>query len=208
MGKGRFTAGVGLPCIGKSSVFGELANLLDGVALLEPEEENWPAAVTAREQVGYFTGLMWFRAARIPMYYAAEAARAAGKAAFLDSYYDKLCDCWLGKPGMDWLLDPSDPYFPIASEIARLDREILPLADTLVLFTVDRPVWERFIAKRGRKLDDDSRLAERYAMQEHFILAAEALAAETGIRLVSFHQDRFDDSSAAAGRLAELLARI
>jgi hypothetical protein len=199
---GRFIAAVGLPSVGKSRVFAELATLLDGQALLEPEEPSWPAAVSERERTGCFTALMWFRSVRVPHCHAADELRRAGKVALLDSYYDKLCVDWLGRPGMEWLIDPGDEYFPVATWIARLDRERLPLADALVVFTVDEPIWHEFIRRRRRTLDADSRLATTFRTQRYFVDAAEKLADETGIRLVRFHQDRVDSPRAAAARLA------
>lgn len=203
--EGSFIAAVGLPSVGKSSVFAELAALLGGEALLEPEESSWPPAVSCRDRAGHFTALMWFRSVRVPQCHAADEIRRAGRIALLDSYYDKLCVDWLGRPGMEWLIDPHDEYFPIAMRIARLDRERLPLADALVVFTVDEQVWHEFIRGRGRALDGQSGLAGTFPTQAYFVAAAEQLAAETGIRLIRFHQDRVDSPRAAAERLAAQL---
>lgn len=202
----RFIAAVGLPCVGKSTVFEKLAPLLGAVPLLEPEESAWPSAVTDRDRVGYFTGLAWFRSVRVPLYYEALELRANGSTALLDSYYDKLCSYWLGKPGMEWLIGPDDPYFIPAREVALLDRALLPLADTLVVFTVARDAWEAFIAARGRRLDQESGLREKFFTQEYFVEGAEALAEESGIPLIRFHQDRIDTPAAAAKRLLAKLS--
>jgi hypothetical protein len=203
---GRFISAVGLPSVGKSSVFAELATLLGGESLLEPEEPTWPAAVSERERAGHFTALMWFRSVRVPMYYTADALRHAGKIALLDSYYDKLCHEWIGEPGMEWLIHPEDAYFPAAAGVARLDRDHLPLADTLVVFTIDEPVWHELIRRRGRQLDADSELRKTFLTQRYFVAAAKRLAAQTGIRLVQFHQDRIDSPRAAAERLVAQLS--
>jgi hypothetical protein len=182
-----------------------LARTLGGRPFLEPEEKHWPTSVSDRKSSGYFTALMWFRSARVPMYYRAQQVRESGGIAFLDSYYDKLCSSWLGLDGMDWLISKADPYFVPAVTVAHLDREQLPLADILVIFTIDQPIWETFIEARGRKLDRESGLANLYFTQRYFVEAAERLAAETGIRLVRFHQDRVDSPDKAAARLAPSL---
>lgn len=205
MGTGRFVAAVGLPGSGKSSVFAALAQTLNATLLREPEEDQWAAAVTCRETCGYVTALLWFRAVRVPLYFRAAAERDDGRVALLDSYYDKLCSRWLGAPGMEWLLDPSDPYFPHVSAIARLDYDLLPLADTLVVFKTNHATWERFVRTRGRKLDSDSDLLATYETQRYFTDAAAALHRETGIEVIEFEQDRFDSPAAAAERLSALL---
>src|ERR1700733_10991776 len=83
---GVFIAGMGLPGSGKSAVFSALADLLirDGIKTTlyrEPEEAEWPPAVTERRRCGAITALTWFRAQRVPFCYKAVADRAADRVA-------------------------------------------------------------------------------------------------------------------------------
>ena len=124
---GHFLALVGLPGSGKSSLAVAVAKLLGGAAFTEPED--WPPAVSERQDVGAFPGLMWFRAMRVPMLYEAAAIRDSGGVAVLDSYYDKLCAHWLRRAEMAWLLPPTDPWADLAVAVAERDWQLLPRAD-------------------------------------------------------------------------------
>jgi hypothetical protein len=183
-GDGRLIAAIGLPGSGKSAVFRDLAELVSATLFAEPEEGDWGAAVQEREMCGYFTGLMWFRSERVPNYFRAHEVARSGGVALLDTYYDKLCAKWLGRPGMEWLLDPEDPYFPAAKMIAELDYELLPTADTLVYFDVDEATWRGFLVGRGRVMDSEALVAESYRTGPYFRAAAEGFAGDMGARLV------------------------
>jgi hypothetical protein len=106
---------------------------------------------------------------------------------------------------MDWLIAPTDPYFGLASAVARLDYQLLPLADKLVVFEVTPSAWREFVTRRGRLLDERAALLETYETQQYFVQAAECLAIDAGIEVVRFSQDRVDSPEAAAARLRSLL---
>jgi deoxyadenosine/deoxycytidine kinase len=197
--RGRFIAFVGLPGSGKSSITTSLAKLWDADPFLEPEE--WPRAVSERDVCGHFTGLQWFRSARVPLYFAAEQIRRRGGTAILDSYYDKLCAHWLGAAGMEWLISPSDAYFSMARKIAELDWRRLPLVDALIVLTVDESTWLKFLNARGRKLDETLTISKTYETQEYFRSAALKLEAETGTKIVEFRQ-KYSSPDDAARRLS------
>lgn len=62
---GVLVAGMGLPGVGKTTVFAALADHLirnSRTASLyrEPEETEWPDAVTYRDRCGYITAMTWF----------------------------------------------------------------------------------------------------------------------------------------------------
>jgi deoxyadenosine/deoxycytidine kinase len=201
--RGRFIAFVGLPGSGKSAITTSLAKRWGADSFLEPEE--WPPAVSEREVCGRFTGLQWFRSARVPLYFAAEQVRRRGGTAILDSYYDKLCAHWLGAAGMEWLISPSDAYFGIARKVAELDWRRLPLVDVLIVLTVDESTWLRFLNARGRKLDETLTISKTYGTQEYFRSAASKLEAETGVKVIEFHQ-KYSSPDDAARRLSAVLS--
>jgi deoxyadenosine/deoxycytidine kinase len=200
--RGKFIAFVGLPGSGKSAITSSLARVWGADPLLEPEE--WPPAVSERDVCGHFTGLQWFRSMRVPLYFAAEHVRRRGGTAILDSYYDKLCAHWLGAAGMEWLISPSDDYFGLAQKVADLDWRRLPLADVLVVLTVDEHTWLKFLGARGRKLDETLTIDKTYGTQEYFRSAALKLEAETDIKVVEFRQE-YSSPDDAARRLSTVL---
>jgi len=200
--RGRFIAFVGLPGSGKSAITTSLAKMWEADSFLEPEE--WPLAVSEREVCGHFTGLQWFRSMRVPLYFMAERVRRRGGTAILDSYYDKLCAHWLGAVGMEWLISPSDEYFGLARKVAELDWRRLPLADVLVVLTVDESTWSKFLSARDRKLDEIFSISKTYGTQEYFRSAASKLEAETDIKVVEFRQE-YSSPDDAARRLSAVL---
>lgn len=197
--RGLLIAGMGLPGSGKSSTFKELGTLLGARVFLEPEEKDWPSAILRREEFGHFTGISWFRAARVPQLMEAHTLREQGSIALVDSYYDKLLSYYLHTPGMEWVMPPDDPYFPVAKELARLDLENLPDADAVVFFEIDEEAWKSFLTTRGRDADQHHGLQESFQTQEHMRRAAEEYCAERGARLVRYPQVRSSPKAAAEG---------
>ena len=194
---GLFLAAIGLPGVGKSTVCDELAKLSGIKVLHDPEESYWPSAVMQRDLYGHFGAVMWFRSIRVPLYYTAQAIKIAGQAVIVDSYYDKLFSYYMHKKGMEWLIAPSDPYYPVLSEIAELDREILPNADCIISFEIDYRDWLQCLSKRGRMLDSETEFVRSYDTQAYFIEAAETYAASVGARLIHFKQVYSSPSQAA-----------
>jgi hypothetical protein len=203
--RGLLICGAGLPCAGKSSVMRHLAGKLGGRYFREPEEVRWPEAVLRREAMGYFTALTWFRSVRVQNLVNASECRERGEIAVVDSYYDKLIYDYLGKPGVQWLLPTSDPYYSAFESVARLDYERLPKADVLVVFKVTEDDWHRFLETRGRQLDKDSEFLQSYVSQQYFIDAAQRLEAEQGVKCHIFER-RFLDSATPTEDAAEELA--
>lgn len=202
---GQLIVAAGLPGAGKSTVMASLAGLMNVPVLLEPEEEKWGRAVWDREQCGRFTALMWFRSARVPLLYEAHARRKRGETVLLDTYYDKLITHYIGKPGIEWLIAPDDPYFEVAQRVAALDYAGLPDADVVVLFHVDQETWSRLLLQRSRSFDQAIGLSSEFQAQEHILDAARRFAHDRGARAVEFHQ-AFDSPDAAARRLLRILS--
>lgn len=187
--KGLLITAVGLPGSGKSSVMKELSGMIDASCFCEPEEKDWADAVMLRHLCGNFTMLNWFRAVRVPQLYRASQLRSTGEIAITDSYYDKLLAYYIGKPGMEWLIDPSDPYFDVVANMAKLDWDELPTADVIVFFDVSYEMWKSLLTKRNRLLDLDPKFLESYATQELFYNACKKLAHEKRVVLIKISQE-------------------
>lgn len=194
---GQLIVAMGIPCCGKSSVFDELGHIHNLEVFHEPEEEKWPEAVHSRDVCGRFTAITWFRCARVPSLFAAEQQKRNGKSVLVDSYYDKLCSYYVGKPGMEWLIGPDDPYFELTRRMTSLDREHLPDADVVVYFELEPDVWEKFRNCRGRALDKDREFADSFRTQEYFKNASAGYCNETGAKFVLYRQSMSNPQTAA-----------
>lgn len=204
---GKIVAAIGLPGSGKSTIMKALGHKIGADVLLEPEEEEWGQAVHTWDRCGHFTGLMWFRSARVPLLFEAQSRCALGRVVLLDSYYDKALYSYLGQPGMQWLLAPDDPYFPVAQQMARLDWAHLPDADCIVVFEVTFEDWRAMLSMRNRMLDRDEAFRRSFETQSYFIEAAERLSAERNIKHIRFRQQLGDIDAAAEHLLTELRAQ-
>lgn len=178
----------GLPGSGKSSTARALAQQLHAPVFLEPEEGEWPSLVHQREISGAFTAMSWFRSARVPGLFAAQAASREGRIAVVDSYFDKLTTWILATPSFSWLLPDTDPYFPVARQMAQLDYDLLPNADVLVLLKLEQSIWLEFMHARGRHFDQSVELNRFFGMQQEFEQAAQKTAADHNIRLCVIEQ--------------------
>ena len=202
--KGLIITAVGLPGSGKSSAMKELAELIDGSCFCEPEGKDWTDAATLRHISGSFTMITWFRSLRVPMLYRASQLRAVGEIAITDRYYDKLLAYYIGKPGMEWLINPSDPYYDIMVAIAKKDWEQLPTADVIVFFEVSYDLWKNFLTKRDRLQDANPRLLESFSTQELFFNACKKLADEKNIILITIKQE-WSSPRATAEKIRDIL---
>lgn len=197
----------GLPSAGKSTTAKALAETLGVRWFVEPEEDQWPPAVTERKRVGHFTALTWFRSVRVPLLYAAAAAAESEGIAVIDSYYDVLISRYIGQPPFAWLLGPDDPYFAVAQQMAELDWAGLPHADVLVFLRLEAQVWHTFMDRRSRTLDRTAHLKEQFAMQSLMEEACQQAKREHGSHLIVVDQQ--DSSPAAtAERVAAMLPKL
>ena len=194
----------GLPSSGKSTTTKALADRLGVKWFVEPEEDQWPEAVRDRDRVGRFTALTWFRSARVPKLYAAAEASRAERAAVIDSYYDVLLSRYIGKDPFVWLLNPGDPYFPLARCMAELDWELLPHADILVFLRLEERVWKTFMDRRSREFDRRAHLEEQFAMQGLIEQACRQAEGEHKTRLIVVDQEDSNPAATAARVAADL----
>jgi thymidylate kinase len=187
--KGKLIAFAGISGSGKSSAARELANLCEGVSFHEPEENEWPEFIRHSQDYGELSALMVFRAMRVDALYKAKAWKAQGGLAFVDSYYDKLTAFYLGKPGMEWLMAPDDPYFSAVLEIMTKDVDLLPDADCIVLLDISKEDWIKMLTARNRERDNIEGFVANYNLYKAYTYeAVSLLSARRNIPIVIFNQ--------------------
>jgi deoxyadenosine/deoxycytidine kinase len=195
---------MGMPSCGKSSTARSLAQLMGAQVFLEPEEKDWPAWIHQRKDVGLFTALTWFRSVRVPQLFEAQRASDDGKIAVVDCYFDKLLHRYMHAEPFNWLLPPSDPYFPVAAQMAKADFRHLPNADCIVFIRCDRKTWNTLLTKRGRQFDASAGLSTKFAMQHYMELACQSAVEEMGGKLL-FVDQIYSDANQTADRVHKLL---
>src|SRR5690606_38604039 len=95
--------------------------------------------------------------------------------------------------GLQWLFEPSDPYYEEMRMVAKKDHDILPKADCLVFFRVDGETWGEVLVSRHRELDRAPVFLQNCLnAQEPFLNIAKQYCQETVTRFVVF--DQFYDS--------------
>lgn len=169
---GKLIEAMGIPCCGKSTIVRLLAKHFNTISFHEPEENEWAEAVLKREQCGYITSITWFRSIRVPQLYNAHDLAKKGQVVFIDSYYDKLIHYYLGKPGLQWLIPEEDKYYEVFKDFAKVDYYNLPNADIILFFNLTIDVWESFLEKRNRALDNNLNFREQcFALQAYMLEA-------------------------------------
>jgi adenylate kinase family enzyme len=182
---------VGIPGSGKSTTTKKLASLLKFKYFVEPEENKWADAAKDWKTYGSFAMLMWFRSIRTPMLIKAEELSENGENVLIDTYYDKLLHYYINKHCMRWLLSPSDRYFPVMKEIAAIDKDVLPDADLIIFFEVEKENWLKFLKSRNRIADNEEEFLKNFETQKFLLEATKKLCEEKGIELIIFQQGNF-----------------
>ena len=201
---GKLVVGVGLPGSGKTSVLSTAAEILGSKSFLEPEENDWDRAVMERDSYGLIGALHWFRSQRVPNLIDARGHADEGENVFLDTFYDKLCVHYLGKPGMEWLIPPTDRYFENFLQTASLDYELLPDADIVVFFNVTNADWVKMLGSRGRQLDKLVELEKTYHTKDLFLDAARQYCTDHQSLLIEY-DNIYSTVPESAKKLAEIL---
>jgi len=202
---------VGIPGSGKSSTTKEVASLMEAECFLEPEEDKWADAAKDWKTYGSFAMLTWFRAIRTPMLIKAQELSENGELVFCDTYYDKLLHYYIDKHCMRWLLSPSDRYFPVMKEIATIDKDVLPDADIIVFFEIDKESWLKLLRSRNRIADNEEVFLRNFETQKFLLDATKKLCEERGIELIMFQQKELsivDSSQKIKKILEEKIAEI
>lgn len=197
----------GISGSGKSSLAREVTKRFNAVCFLEPEEEGWPDFVQQKQFYGEFASLMAIRSIRVHSLWKAWEEKEKGNLVFVDTYYDKIHSYYLKKPGMEWLIDPKDPYFMVAEEICRLDTNILPDADAIVLLDISYEDWIKMLTIRNREKDFISGFQESYTLAKQYLFdAIQALSIEKNIPVIIFQQ-KFGNFEEQVDLLVELLEK-
>ena len=119
----------------------------------------------------------------------AERLSDEGEIVLIDTYYDKLLHYYIDKYCMRWLLSPSDRYFPVMKQIAEIDKDVLPNADIIIFFEVDKENWLNFLKSRNRLTDNDKEFLKNFETQKFLLEATKRLCEEKGIELIIFPRD-------------------
>ena len=203
--QGRLIVFAGISGSGKSSLAKELAVLCHGTCFSETEESEWPEFIRNKQPYGEFSSFVTFRSMRVDALWRAWNLRNEGKSAIMDSYYDKTTYYYLGKPGMEWLVNPDDPYFPCARMITDIDAKFLPNADCVVLLDVSIDDWMKMLKKRDRIRDNIEGFQSNYQRYREYVLeAVQEICTENHIHLLVF-SPQFGDIHTQAVQLHALL---
>lgn len=187
--KGSLIVFAGISGSGKSTLTREVSKRFNAICLLEPEEEQWPEYVQKKQPYGEFGSLMTIRSVRVHSLWNAWELRKNGQLVFFDTIYDKINIHNIGKPSMEWLIDPKDPYFSIAEEVLRLDSQILPNPDMIVLIDVSYEDWVAMLKTRNREKDFIEGFQESYALARDYLFnAIQAFASDNKIPVLFFQQ--------------------
>jgi hypothetical protein len=89
---------------------------------------------------------------------------------------------------MEWLISPSDPYFNVLQEMAKIDKDKLPDADIVVFLNVDYLNWIKFLKSRNREMDKYEDFLSSFNTQKLFLEATQKLCEEKSIELIIFQQ--------------------
>ncbi len=203
--QGQLIVFAGISGSGKSSLAKELAILCHGTCFSESEESEWPEFIRKKQPYGEFSSFVTFRSMRTDALWKAWDLRNEGKIAIMDSYYDKITYYYLGKPGMEWLMNPESPYFPCARMITDLDAQLLPNADCVILLDVPYDDWMQMLTKRGRIRDSIEGFQANYRLYRKYVSeAVRQICTEKHIDLLIF-QPQFGDIHTEAKKLHTLL---
>lgn len=195
---------VGIPGSGKSTTVKKLASLMKVRYFVEPEEKKWSDAAKDWKTYGSFSMLMWFRSIRTPMLIKADELSENGETVLIDTYYDKLLHYYIDKHCMRWLLSPSDRYFPVMKEIAAIDKDILPDANIIVFFEVEKENWLKFLKSRNRITDNEEIFLKNFETQKFLLEATQKLCEERGIELIIFQKGNLSPEDSAK-KIKEIL---
>jgi hypothetical protein len=119
----------------------------------------------------------------------AERLSEEGEIVLIDTYYDKLLHYYIDKYCMRWLLSPSDRYFPVMKQIAEIDKDVLPDADIIIFFEVEKENWINSLKNRNRPTDNDEEFLKNFETQKFLLEATKKLCEEKGIELIIFPRD-------------------
>ncbi len=202
---GKLVVFAGISGSGKSTLAKELGKIVQAQVFSETEECDWPEWIRSPHPYSEFSSYVTFRALRLEALWEAKRIADSGQVAIVDSYYDKITSYYLGKPGMEWLISPSDPYYPVVEQLTALDTKNLPDADLIVLLDVDVDTWLQLLHSRGRFRDRIDGFQDSYAVYRAYLWeAVEKLRLEKNIPVIVYHP-KFGDPVVEAEKLYNIL---
>lgn len=204
--KGILIVGAGISGSGKSTTFRELNKLIGGKLFLEPEEDSIFPLLLDRKYCDDFTLIMGFRSLRVPQLMKASKLRDEGKMVLVDSYFNKIMYFYINNEGFEWLMSPISPYIKSLTEILKLDMQMLPNADAIVLFDISYDTWKKFLEKRGRNSDKNPSFLKSYENFKDIENAVNRVARMNNIKVIKFKQS-YSSPKIQAQELKDLLVK-
>jgi hypothetical protein len=74
-------------------------------------------------------------------------------------------------------------------QIAEVDKDVLPDADVIIFFEVEKENWINFLKSRNRLTDNDEEFLKNFETQKFLLDATKKLCEEKGIELIIFPCD-------------------
>src|SRR5687767_9862506 len=71
-------------------------------------------------------------------------------------------------------------------EIASIDKDVLPDANIIIFFEMDKENWIDFLKNRNRPTDNDEEFLKNFETQKFLLEATKKLCEEKGIELIIF----------------------
>lgn len=197
----------GHSCTGKSTMARLLAPSINAHCFVEPEEMRWALVARKWNQYSPSAALLAMRNIWIPMYIDADSMRNQGTSSVIDNSFLKIDGYYLGKPGMEWLVPPTDPYMAPLQQIFSIDEGHFPNADCIILFDISFADWNKFAQTRRRQWDVDIELEKTFEPNKKYITEATVDHCEKhNIKLLHFTQT-FGDPQVQVEKLKELLVQ-
>ena len=73
-------------------------------------------------------------------------------------------------------------------EIAAIDKDVLPDADLIIFFEVEKENWLKFLKARNRIADNEEEFLKNFETQKFLLEATKKLCEERNIELITFQQ--------------------